>query len=360
MTARGGKLLLLLLSLAAGASQASAQRWMADVYAGGIRYDALARHTAAANIVGNVRYQTLRLSAYLSAAAPIDRDAPVWGAFGARTRRSQSIGSRSMFTLDAAGDAYAFRTDGTSGSGFSTHVLPTLAVSVYDVLFELQGGRHDHVFRTESDDRHRHVYELGVRATVGSAERHAILALRTLEHGLGSYPMARLQLGAAFGSARVWAAAGRWFGDDITENVWDAGVSLAVGARGEVWAAARRDAADPLYLSPTRTTWNVGYSIRLGAAPATPRYAPVVRTGSLVLRLPRDSDAPPSVAGEFNEWQPVPMQASGDEWRIEIPVRPGAYRFAFVSPSGEWFVPEGYPGRMSDDMGGHIALVIVP
>ena len=51
---------------------------------------------------------------------------------------------------------------------------------------------------------------------------------------------------------------------------------------------------------------------------------------------------------------------SGSQWRIEIPVRPGAYRFAFVSPSGEWFVPEGYPGRMSDDMGGHIALVIVP
>ncbi len=54
------------------------------------------------------------------------------------------------------------------------------------------------------------------------------------------------------------------------------------------------------------------------------------------------------------------MRASGSDWVIEIPAGPGVYRFAFVSASGEWFVPEGYPGRMDDDMGGHVAVIVVP
>ena len=31
-----------------------------------------------------------------------------------------------------------------------------------------------------------------------------------------------------------------------------------------------------------------------------------------------------------------------------------------VTASGEWFVPDGYPGRIDDGMGGHVAVMVVP
>jgi hypothetical protein len=45
---------------------------------------------------------------------------------------------------------------------------------------------------------------------------------------------------------------------------------------------------------------------------------------------------------------------------LELPLASGVYRFAFVAADGEWFVPEGYPGRMDDDMGGYVAVLVVP
>ena len=54
------------------------------------------------------------------------------------------------------------------------------------------------------------------------------------------------------------------------------------------------------------------------------------------------------------------MTRSGGEWVLELPVASGVYRFAFVTEQGAWFVPEGYPGRMGDDMGGQVALLVVP
>ena len=120
-----------------------------------------------------------------------------------------------------------------------------------------------------------------------------------------------------------------------------------------------RTDVDPLYRTAARTSWNIGYSMKLGRSEAS-IASPVLRDGRIIVRLPRDAAAAtPFVAGEFSDWQPLPMRAEGDEWRIEIPAGPGVYRFSFVAATGEWFVPEGYPGRMDDDMGGHVAVIVV-
>ena len=348
--------LLPILLLCAG--PASAQQWTADVYVGGTRYDALASVASAANLVGNIRVESARFFAYLSAAAPLEGESPVWSALGAGTRLRRSLG-RARVGLDLGADAYAFRNPVLSGQGLTTHVLPMVGITGGRFDLQVQGGRRDHHAGGEAGPSSRHLYEAGARATVGSDPAYGVADVRVFGTGQKTYPRAQLQVGTAFGAARVWGSAGRWFGSDLEETVWSAGASFAVNARGEIWAGVRHD-VDPLYASPSRTTWNVGYSMKLGRVERV-LPAPEIRDGRIIVRLERrHAPAPPSVAGEFSDWQPLPMSAAGSDWVIEIPAQSGVYRFAFVSEAGEWFVPEGYPGRMDDDMGGYVAVVVVP
>jgi hypothetical protein len=349
----------LLLVLLLCAVPASAQQWTADVYAGGTQYDALASFVGAANVAGNVRFESPRTFAYLSAAAPLDNDAPVWSALGGGLRVAHGVGGRFRIGLDAGGDGYAFRyTDSTSGTGVTTHLLPLVALTRGAFDLRLRGGRRDHHADRPLAKTSRHMYEAGARGMVGNDSRIAIAEVRVLTAPGEMHSVAQAQVGSSFGRAQVWASAGRWFGD-LRETVWSAGASITAGRRGEAWAGVHRD-VEPLYQSPVRTSWNIGYSLKLGRI-ARPLNAPVLRDGVVIVRLPRDSrsTAAPAVAGEFSDWQPLPMRAAGDEWVIEITAGPGVYRFAFVTADGEWFVPEGYPGRMDDDMGGHVAVVVV-
>jgi hypothetical protein len=348
---------LLVLHLSCVAT-ASAQQWAADVYAGATRYDAIASLVAAANIAGTLRVDGKRAFGYLSAAAPLDSDAPYWSALGAGIRLRHDIGAGIRAGLDTGGDAYVYRhASAAAGRGATTHVLPQLTLVRDAIDIQLRAGRRDHHADGASSRSHRYTYEAGTLATVRRGTIAAAAEVRVLATSTESYPMAQLQLASSLGAARLWASAGRWFGDDLQQTVWSAGASIDI-SRGELWIGARRD-ADPLYMNPVRTSWNVGYSMKLGRSEAV-IAAPVLRDGMIVVRLPRDRRAAPSVAGEFSDWQPVPMRADADEWVLEIAAPPGVYRFAFVAADGTWYVPEGYPGRMDDDMGGHVAVVVVP
>jgi Glycogen recognition site of AMP-activated protein kinase len=83
--------------------------------------------------------------------------------------------------------------------------------------------------------------------------------------------------------------------------------------------------------------------------------------GGTVIRLAM-ADAPAgkvSVAGDFNDWQPVPMRREGHEWVLRLSLTTGVYHYAFRAASGEWFVPASTPGRHDDGMGGHNAVLVV-
>jgi hypothetical protein len=67
----------------------------------------------------------------------------------------------------------------------------------------------------------------------------------------------------------------------------------------------------------------------------------------------------PMIAGDFTNWQPRPMQRSGDSWIYRAALPPGVYNFSFVDAQGKWFVPEAYPGRKADGMGGVVAVLVV-
>jgi Glycogen recognition site of AMP-activated protein kinase len=84
--------------------------------------------------------------------------------------------------------------------------------------------------------------------------------------------------------------------------------------------------------------------------------------GRVVLHLPARDVAvpPPAIAGDFTKWTPLPMKKHGDEWRFSVQLARGVYRFAFRSADGKWFVPASLPNRTDDQMGGWVAVLVVP
>jgi hypothetical protein len=351
------------------APELKAQRWTADLYAGGTRYDALAGHVGASNVVANLRHRFRGGSlAYITAAAPLDDGAAFWAAVGATLDLERPLRAGLDYGAELGWDGYAFR-DGTAaafGAGGVLHGLATLRTARGPGALELRGGAHQHLFSFPDTSGSRLVGETAARATVAVGGYAAQGDLRWLHTQEGAYPYVGVQLSTPPGAGRVWAWAGQWLADDLDDTVWGVGASLQIGSHGELWVGVWQEGADPLYLAEGRTAWNVGVSRRFGPSTTTPAsLTPTLSRGQVRIRLPAEgtlspADQVPSVAGEFSDWNPRPMTRAGSEWVLDLPLESGVYRFAFVRPGGDWFVPERYPGRIEDGFGGHLALIVVP
>jgi len=81
------------------------------------------------------------------------------------------------------------------------------------------------------------------------------------------------------------------------------------------------------------------------------------RSVRLSVRVPGATSV--AIAGEWNAWDGAPLiSLGGGRWEIELPLAPGAYRFALVADGERWIVPRGVPS-MPDDFGGRVGLLIV-
>jgi hypothetical protein len=367
--ARGAALAAFVCVSVAAPPALGAQGWTADLYAGGARYDALAGRVGASNLVANLRHQLRGGSlAYVTAAAPLGAGSAFWAAAGTTVDLDRPLRAGLDYGAELGWDGYAFR-DGAAdalGGGGALHGLATLRASRGPGALELRGGAHRHQFSFPDTSGGRTVGETSARATFAARGYAAEGDLRWLHAPEGAYPYVGVQLSSPPGTGRVWGWAGRWMADDLDDTVWGVGASYPVGRNGELWAGVRQESTDPLYLGGGRTAWNVGFSRRLGGPTAPPAsLTPTLARGRVRIRLPAEgslgsSDRPPAVAGEFSEWSPVPMTRAGAEWVLDLPLESGVYRFAFVGPGGDWFVPERYPGRIDDGFGGHLALIVVP
>ena len=77
----------------------------------------------------------------------------------------------------------------------------------------------------------------------------------------------------------------------------------------------------------------------------------------LVFRVPDARSV--AVAGEWNDWSPVPLRARDDgRWDAVVRLGPGAHRFSLVVDGERWVVPSGVP-TMPDDFGGQVGLLMV-
>jgi hypothetical protein len=64
------------------------------------------------------------------------------------------------------------------------------------------------------------------------------------------------------------------------------------------------------------------------------------------------------LVAEFLAWEPLPMLHGDEGWVINVPVKPGLYRFGFLV-DGSWYLPDGAPGRTMDEWGREQATLVV-
>ena len=69
--------------------------------------------------------------------------------------------------------------------------------------------------------------------------------------------------------------------------------------------------------------------------------------------------AAPSIAGDFTDWEPVPMRRNGDQWEASFDLEPGVYHYSFVRSDGSWFLPDTIRNRVDDGFGGMNAVLVV-
>lgn len=346
-------------------AEALAQQLSLDVSAGRVVYEQIAANVSSTNLMGTLRYDARRpIWVYATAAGPLRSGDPAWGAFGTggRLLPAGSENRRSNVGVDFSAHGFMFRDVIVDqiGRGLTFDALPFVRLGSGVGSLELRGGWRGHTLSYASVTESRGVLETGARAAYGAAVRLEMDA-RWVRASEGSYPFIGGTLLYGGAPVQVWVSAGRWLSTDLDDVAWHAGVSVALGNQTMLWADLRQEAPDPLYWNAARRSWGVGLTRRLGRGAPAPPAAPRQEPSGVLIRLPL-SDAPGTelaIAGDFNNWYPVPMQREGDEWVIRLPLAPGVYHYAFRSGNGDWFVPPSVPGRRDDGMGGHVAMLVV-
>jgi hypothetical protein len=357
-------LLVVCLVAVIAPTEALAQGLSLDVSAGRTVYDAIAANVSTNNVMGTLRYDGRRgVWVYGTAAGPLRSGDPVWGAFGTGGRflPAGSGSRRANIGVDLGAHGFLFRdvvVDRT-GRGVTLDALPFVRVTSGDGSLELRGGWRGHTLSYAGATENRGVFETGGHATYGAAVRVEMDA-RWVRATEGAYPFVGGTLLYGGAPVQAWVSAGKWLSADLDDVAWHAGISVALGSQTMLWANLRQEAPDPLYWNAARRSWGIGLTRRLGrGAPA--QMASRQEPGGVLIRL-SVSDAPGTelaIAGDFNNWQPMPMQREGDEWMIRLPLAPGVYHYAFRSGKGDWFVPASVQGRRDDGMGGHVAVLVV-
>lgn len=357
---------LLLAGLLAGSvpHEAHGQGWSVDLSAGRIVYDPVSVNIGTSNVVGSLRYDARRDAwVYGTAAAPLREPDPLWGAFGGGGRflLPGSEGRRATLGIELGADGFLFRDAVADqiGSGGIFAAMPFTRLSAGAGRVEVRGGWRGQTLSFAGDTENRRVFETGARVSYDAALRVQADA-RWVRASEGTYPFVGASLQYGGSPLQIWAQGGKWFSDDLKDVTWGAGAGVALGGRATLWASVRQEAPDPLYWNAARRTWSVGVTRRLSRAPAVMLPTPPAQAGNVVIRVPaRDSPGELSIAGDFNNWQPVPMQREGREWVMRLPLAAGVYHYAFRSATGEWFVPASIAGRRDDDMGGYVAVLVV-
>jgi hypothetical protein len=348
-------------------TEARGQGWSADVSAGRIVYDPVSATVGTSNVMGSLRYDTRRGTwVYGAGALPAGNGGTFWGAggTGGRVVVGAPAAGRARVGADLGGHGFWFRdrVAALSGTGATVEAMPFVRVAIGTGFVEGVGGWRGQTLSFAGVRENRGVFETGARAGRGyGASLRVEGTVRWVLASEATYPFVGATVAYQGNRVDVWGFTGKWLATDLDDGAWGAGSGVRLSARTSLWGSVRQDAPDPLYWNPTRRTWSIGLTQRLGrfAAP----LVPVARsqTGVVVVRLSAD-DAPAgtvSIAGDFNNWQPAPMQREGSEWVARLPLAPGVYHYSFRSSSGEWFVPASTAGRRDDGMGGHHAVLVV-
>jgi len=347
------------------AADVAAQSWSVDVSAGRTAYHLLPTEVGTDHVAGTLRYDTARGAwVYGTAAAPLRAGDSSWGAFGAGGRMTPSPSVRRLVTpgVDLNGTAFLYRDAVVeqTGRGGTIDAIPFVSVKAGAGAIEGRGGWRGYTLAAGGAVEHRGVFETGVRGTYGDLVRLQG-DMKWVHASEGTFPFASVTLVYSSPRAQAWALTGKWMSDQVDSTAWAAGFGVALGTAVTLWADVRQETPDPLYWNSTRRIWGVGLTRRFGGHAVPLQSVARSETGRVVIAVPA-SDAKGNavfLAGDFNNWQPMPMQREGQMWVARLPLAPGVYRYAFRTADGEWFVPESVPGRRDDGMGGYVAVLVV-
>ncbi len=349
-------------------------QWRVDAQAGRLQYETAPQ--AATTSIGLGLDRSTGSSAFgVSAGLPFSSDEPVWGALYG-SRRFSSEGAL-RFGVDLGASAFGYRIDAPdttpllplgdlegdplTGWGGAVEVMP-LVTWTRVVETELRAGVVALTGASngaDRSDRTAFVADGFVGASPFAGLRARAIG-RWVDAEEGTFPYAGLSIVWTRG-VTVWGSLGRWFADAAETVSWGAGASVRLGNRIALSLNGTHEPIDPVYDSPSRTSWGIGISVWLSDAATVAEPVPALyREGVATIALDADDiDGIPSIAGDFNGWTPEPMERDGEAWVHRVPLPPGVYNYAFVDESGEWFVPQETPGRRSDGMGGYVAVLII-
>lgn len=353
--------LLLLSSVAA-----AAQSWIAEASAGAAEYDALAGEVGSVHAIVSVRREGARWLS-LSAGLPLGADGIPWLAGGVGGRWSRPFRGLEI-GLEAAGIGFGYQLSDpdATGGGATGIALPFLSFPVPAGRVELRSGLLHHTTVFDGERSWRSVHDSQARGTLLLPRGLVLLAEGRVVRGPeATYPFAGATLQMVRSRVTGWVSAGRWMADSLDQGGWGAGVRATLPGRMELRASYEREPQDPLYFNGARTSWSVGLSRAFGrAAPFEARVPPPEAfrssAGAVVISVPREEAAGPlAIAGDFTDWEPVPMEAAEEGWEARFELPPGVYHYSFRRPDGTWFLPDSVRNRVDDGFGGMNGVLVV-
>jgi hypothetical protein len=367
------------------ASNAFAQEWSVEAQAG--KYRSTLAAAATQNVVLGLRYEDDVTGFRISGGVPTQSTEPYWGAI-AGSRRLQLQKNIFLAGIDVAANGFVLhdRVQRTqtipgsngglfgggkapqtvaapsfSGTAFAAQALPFIGIEFTSIQATLRGGVSTYSSDFADTKASRQVSLADAQLTFTPSPTFAIVPAARFYHAdEADYKFAGVSAIRVSGPISVWGSVGSWLNAaDSNSMTWGAGATLKLHRNASINFSARHDGLDPLYLSPSQTSWSVGVALHIGGAKVTAPIPAKYEAGRATIKLSAKNTAAPRVAGDFNGWKPQPMQRINGEWTFSAPLKPGVYNFAFVDDNGNWFVPEKYPGRKPDGMGGYVAVLIV-
>ncbi|HET7789668.1 MAG TPA: glycogen-binding domain-containing protein [Gemmatimonadales bacterium] len=95
-------------------------------------------------------------------------------------------------------------------------------------------------------------------------------------------------------------------------------------------------------------------------APGPPPLLPERRGDSLVVRFKMEGARAVAIAGDWDQWQPLPLTSVGEDlWEGVLALGPGVHHFNLLVDGKDWVVPRGV-AFVSDGMGGMVGVIVVP
>jgi hypothetical protein len=361
---------------------ASSQEWHLSAQAGRIRSVLDPSAEASQSFVLGLRYDDPAAGLRFAAGVPGRSNEALWGGVSGWKRSTLRAGGfRAGF--DVAGNAFVTLdrsqqpstplpgpfnppqplTSTRTGHAFGGQVLPVAGFEAEKWQLHARAGISRYAATFDEQTLRRNVRLADLQVTLLPTSSIAIIPVvqRSQAPGEGAATYAGVSTLVVAASGSLWGAIGQWSTASPVGTPWSAGARLRLHPLVALEASARHDAFDPLYLQPAQTSWSMGVSLQLSRRRSVKPPVPAAYVnGQATIRLPVSvSKTQPSIAGDFNDWKPAPMQRAGDQWTYVVAVTPGVYNYAFVTAGGEWFVPETVAGRKSDGMGGHVAVLVV-